>query len=203
MEALIIGLVYIVAVIFSIVLHEVAHGAMANSLGDSTAKDLGRLTLNPFKHLDLFGSVILPLLTYYSGGFIFGYAKPVPYNPLNLSDRRTGPVKVALAGPATNIVVAVLVGLALRFFPGSLVNSVAGDLLKFVVQINLLLAIFNLIPIPPLDGHWVLLALLPNRFQRFRYFLQQGSWLFLIIVILFVSPFLRFVIDPLFRLIVG
>ena len=203
MEVLIIGAVYIIAVIFSIVLHEVAHGAMANSLGDPTAKDFGRLTLNPLKHLDLFGSIILPLLTFYSSGFIFGYAKPVPYNPLNLSNRRTGPVKVALAGPATNILVAVLVGLVVRFLPGSLAGGVIGDLLKFIVQINLLLAFFNLIPIPPLDGHWVLLALLPNRFQRFRYFLQHGSWLFLIVIILFISPWLRFIIDPLFRLIVG
>ncbi|MEX2052908.1 MAG: site-2 protease family protein, partial [Candidatus Paceibacterota bacterium] len=78
----------IVVVLFSIVLHEVSHGVMANSLGDSTAKNLGRLTLNPFKHLDLFGSVILPLLTFFVGGFIFGYAKPVPYNPANLRDKK-------------------------------------------------------------------------------------------------------------------
>src|SRR3989338_292736 len=98
------GFFTIVVIVFSIVLHEVSHGAVANSLGDPTAKQLGRLTLNPIKHIDLFGSIILPVsMALLSGGaFIFGYAKPVPYNPLNLNDRHWGPAKVALAGPLTN-----------------------------------------------------------------------------------------------------
>ena len=94
----------ILVVLFSVVLHEVSHGSVANSMGDPTAKNLGRLTLNPFKHLDLFGSVLLPIFTLLVGGFIFGYAKPVPYNPANLNDRKYGAAKVAFAGPAVNII---------------------------------------------------------------------------------------------------
>src|SRR3989344_3815513 len=109
---------YAVVILYSVILHEIAHGLMALSMGDSTAKYAGRLTLNPVKHLDLFGSVLLPLMTFLAGGFIFGYAKPVPYNPLNLNDQKYGPAKVAAAGPLSNFMLAVLIGLFLRFAPG-------------------------------------------------------------------------------------
>src|SRR3990167_10889549 len=126
--------VQILVVLFSIVLHEVAHGAMANHLGDPTAKNLGRLTLNPFKHLDMFGSVLLPLLlVVLRSPFIFVYAKPVPYNPLNLRDRKYGAAKVAVAGPASNIVLAVLFGLTSRFLPDIFSSSLVPDLLGIVV----------------------------------------------------------------------
>src|SRR3989338_4951807 len=113
-----ITLFWIVALLYSVVIHEVSHGAVANSLGDPTAKNLGRLTLNPIKHLDMFGSVLLPIITFFLGGFIIGYAKPVPYNPLNLSDRKYGPAKVGMAGPASNMAFALLFRLSLSFFPG-------------------------------------------------------------------------------------
>ncbi|MEX1063955.1 MAG: site-2 protease family protein [Candidatus Paceibacterota bacterium] len=193
----------IVVVLFSIVLHEVSHGVMANSLGDSTAKNLGRLTLNPFKHLDLFGSVILPLLTFFVGGFIFGYAKPVPYNPANLRDRKYGPAKVAFAGPMVNIIIAVLFGLILRFLPVSLEATALPRLLSIIVSFNLLLAVFNLIPIPPLDGHWLLLTFLPARFAAFKVFLLRYGLVLFFIFLIFLFPIIVPLINFLFRVIVG
>ncbi len=114
MDTAVTSIFQLVVLIFSVVVHEVAHGAIAESLGDNTARRMGRLTLNPFKHLDLFGSLLLPLFLFYATGhrFVFGYAKPVPYDPRNLRDQRYGPAKVALAGPATNIALALLAGLA-------------------------------------------------------------------------------------------
>ena len=193
----------IFVVIFSVVLHEVSHGAVANSMGDSTAKDLGRLTLNPFKHLDLFGSIILPIFTFLLGGFVFGYAKPVPYNPLNLRDRKYGPVKVALAGPAVNLVIAVLFGMMLRFLPFSLQATALPGLLKFIVMLNLVLAIFNLMPIPPLDGHWLLFTFLPDKFVKFKMFLMQYSLIIFFVFLIFVFPLLFPLINFLFNAIVG
>lgn len=193
----------IIVVLFSVVLHEVAHGAVANSMGDTTAKDLGRLTLNPFKHLDLFGSVLLPLLTFLAGGFIFGYAKPVPYNPLRLNDRRYGPAKVAFAGPAVNLILAVLFGSFLRFLPTALDNTLFPQLLSFVVLLNLTLAVFNLIPIPPLDGHWLLLTFLPARFEALKIFIVRYGLFLFIFFLFFLSPVIFPLIRLLFRVIVG
>ena len=112
----------IIILIFSIVIHEVSHGAMANYLGDPTAKYAGRLTLNPLRHLDPIGSVILPLFLILmakltGGGIIIGWAKPVPINPYNFRDQKYGSAKVALAGPAANLIIGLVFGLALRFFP--------------------------------------------------------------------------------------
>ena len=166
MEMLIITVLYLIVVLFSVVIHEVSHGVVANSLGDSTAKNLGRLTLNPLKHLDLFGSIILPLLTFFVGGFVFGYAKPVPYNPFHLSDKKYGPAKVALAGPLSNIILAVGFGLFLRYLPTSLESTLLPQVFAFIILINLVLALFNLIPIPPLDGSKVLISLLPRTAAR-------------------------------------
>lgn len=193
----------IVVVLYSVVLHEVAHGAVANSLGDPTAKNLGRLTLNPFKHLDPFGSVLLPLFTYFLGGFVFGYAKPVPYNPANLRDKKYGPAKVAFAGPAVNIVIALMFGLLLRFLPSSLGVTALPRLLSFIVFLNLVLAIFNLVPIPPLDGHWLLLTFLPNRFAHFKVFLLRYGLVVFLIFLFFVFPLLIPLINLLFKVIVG
>lgn len=200
MEQFFFIVLQILAVLFSIVLHEVSHGVTANHLGDPTAKHLGRLTLNPLKHLDPFGSVILPIMLYLlsHGAFVFGYAKPVPYNPLNLRDQKYGPAKVAIAGPITNLTIAVLTGLVLRFVP-AFASPASVQLLGYIVMANLVLGIFNLVPVPPLDGHWLLLTFIPRlalTFQRF------GLFLFFIFVLV-IFPWFTPLIFVLFRLITG
>ncbi len=203
MEPALIVVFWIVALLYSVVIHEVSHGAVAYSLGDPTAKNLGRLTLNPIKHLDMFGSFILPLISFWLGGFIFGYAKPVPYNPLNLRDQKYGPAKVAVAGPLSNIALAILFGLTLRFLPDIFSSSLVPELLSIVVILNLFLAVFNLFPIPPLDGHWLLLTFLPAKFIGVRTLLYRYGFLLLIFFLFFIFPFIVPFIRILFRLITG
>lgn len=205
MESFLLVPIQILAVLFSIVLHEVSHGFMALHLGDRTAKDLGRLTLNPIKHLDLFGSVILPLFTFFAGGFIFGYAKPVPYNPYNLRDKKYGPAKVAAAGPLTNICIAVLFGLILRFLPstGWPISPQSAELLQFIVFMNLVLAVFNLVPVPPLDGHWFVLTFVPDRYYHFKQAYARSGWLIFILFLIFGFTLILPIVFWLFRLIVG
>lgn len=202
-EALLTTIFWIAALIYSVVIHEVSHGAVAYSLGDPTAKNLGRLTLNPLKHLDMFGSVLLPLISFFLGGFIIGYAKPVPYNPLNLRDRKYGPAKVAVAGPASNITLAVLFGLTLRFLPDIFSTSLVPELLSIVVMLNLFLAIFNLFPIPPLDGHWLLLTFLPAKFDAIRMVLYRYSFALLLVFLFFIFPLLMPLVKTLFKLLTG
>lgn len=203
MEAFFLVIFQILVVLFSIVIHEVSHGLMALSLGDQTAKNAGRLTLNPLPHLDLFGSIILPFLTFSLGGFVFGYAKPVPYNPLYLQDQRFGPAKVGFAGPASNIAIALVFGLILRFLPTFLQTTVLPELFSFIVLINLVLAIFNLLPVPPLDGHWLLLSVISEKFYGFKlFYLRYGLILFLL-VLFFILPLIFPLVFKLFRLIVG
>lgn len=198
------GIFIAVVFIYSVVIHEVSHGLIARSLGDHTAEDMGRLTLNPLKHLDMFGSILLPLfLVIISSPFVFGYAKPVPYNPHNLRDRKYGPAKVAFAGPAVNLTLAVLFGLVLRFLPEALGNSILPGLLGSIVQINLLLAIFNLIPIPPLDGHWLVLTFLPARFNAIKVFMVRYSMMLFLVLLVFIFPLIYPLINFFFRVIVG
>ena len=194
---------YILVVLFSVVLHEISHGLAAYSMGDTTAKDAGRLTANPLKHLDLFGSVLLPIISFLIGGFVFGYAKPVPYNPNNLNDRRYGPLKVALAGPVANLLLAVLFGLVLRFLPLSFEATLIPKLFTFIVFENLLLFVFNLVPIQLLDGHWILMTFLPQRFADIRYFLARYGVFLFIIFVFFFSSILLPLINFLFSVIVG
>ena len=150
--------VFIVILVLSVIFHEVAHGYMANLLGDPTAKLQGRLTLNPIPHIDIFGSILLPALMIISGSpVLFGWAKPVPYNPYNL--RRGGrfaEALVAFAGPATNFAIALFVALIFKF------GFVSQNIAYMAIYMNVFLAILNLIPIPPLDGSKVLPAFLPN-----------------------------------------
>ncbi|MEX2053324.1 MAG: site-2 protease family protein, partial [Candidatus Paceibacterota bacterium] len=134
---------------------------------------------------------------------IFGYAKPVPYNPANLRDRKYGPAKVAFAGPMVNIIIAVLFGLILRFLPVSLEATALPRLLSIIVSFNLLLAVFNLIPIPPLDGHWLLLTFLPARFAAFKVFLLRYGLVLFFIFLIFLFPIIVPLINFLFRVIVG
>jgi Zn-dependent protease len=148
----------LIVLIFSIVIHEVAHGYAANALGDPTARLQGRLTLNPVSHVDPLGSILIPgLLILSNASILFGWAKPVPYNPYNLRNQRWGEAMVAAAGPAVNLVIAIAFGLLLRFggelpFMSPNFQELAGH----VVYMNILLALFNLIPLPPLDGSKIL-----------------------------------------------
>lgn len=157
---------YLVIIVFSVVLHELAHGYMARRLGDHTAEAMGRLTLNPLKHLDPFGSVIFPLLMYLASLPGIAWAKPVPYNPNNLyKDYKYGPLKVALAGPGTNLALMALFGILARVMLGTL-SPVTIAALGFIGLVNAFLAIFNLVPIPPLDGSRILPLLLPRRYEH-------------------------------------
>ncbi|PIR38827.1 MAG: site-2 protease family protein [Candidatus Zambryskibacteria bacterium CG10_big_fil_rev_8_21_14_0_10_42_12] len=193
---------FVIAILLvSVVLHELAHGYAALKLGDPTALYAGRLTLNPLKHIDPFGSLLLPIMGYLLGGFIIGWAKPVPFNPYNLQAGRWGEALVAAAGPASNIVIALLFTLLIRFggFAGGFI-----DIVSYIVLINIVLACFNLIPIPPLDGSKIVFAFLPLPFvYKYRMMLESYG-IFLAIAILFVVwPLLfPFVLD-VFGLVTG
>ena len=189
----------------SVVVHEVAHGYTANVLGDPTAKYEGRLTLNPLKHLDPFGSVILPFLLYImNAGFLFGWARPVPYNPYNLKPGRWSEAKVAAAGPASNIVIAVIFGLLLRLgVSGGWASPAFLQITAVIVFINILLAVFNLVPIPPLDGSKILYALFPTRFFQMRQFFERYGLILVIIFIFFLWQFIAPVTFWLFRIVTG
>ena len=194
----------IIILIFSVIIHEIAHGAVANYLGDPTAKYAGRLTLNPIAHLDIFGSVLVPLLLILARSpILFGWAKPVPINPYNFRDQKYGQAKVALAGPAANLGIALAVGLILRFMPNFLISPAFYAILSYVVFINILLAIFNLIPIPPLDGSHILFTFLPESFRSIKIFLSQYGFFILLIVIFFFLGWLFPIIQFVYRLIVG
>lgn len=196
--------------LFSVVIHEVSHGYAALYQGDRTAAYMGRLTLNPLAHLDPFGSVILPFLLYFfavlsgSTPVLFGWAKPVPYNPLALRNLRWGPAFVALAGPAANIALAVLFGGLMQVAAQmSLVTPALTSLLAVIVRINLLLAMFNLVPIPPLDGSKLLFAVLPDSLADVKFFLERYGVMLLVLFLFFGLPLLAPVIDAAFRLVTG
>jgi Zn-dependent protease len=157
--------VWVLPLIIAITFHEAAHAFVAHRLGDNTAYDLGRVSFNPFKHIDPFGTVLLPgILLLSHAPFLFGYAKPVPVNFRKLNNPRLGMVWVALAGPATNIALALLAALAFHALPLAPADAAKwlGDNLKNALIINVLLAVFNMLPIPPLDGGRVAVGLLPN-----------------------------------------
>jgi len=198
--------VFLIAVfLISVVLHEVSHGVVANALGDSTAKDAGRLTLNPIPHADLFGSIILPLLMLLvsKGGFAIGWAKPVPINPARLRDQKWGEAKVSLAGPASNLALALVFGLLLRFLPLADLPAAIPHFLASIVSVNQILALFNLVPIPPLDGSHLLFSVLPDSMRSVRMLLQQYGFFLLLIFIFFFFNWLISLVRILFSLIVG
>lgn len=188
------GIFFIVILLFSVVLHELAHGFVAQGLGDPTAKNAGRLTLNPISHIDPIGSVLLPFLMYVLGsisggrGIIFGWARPVPVNPSYFKNPRLGMLKVALAGPISNLAIAGVFGILARFG----IHYASGfaplyGVFAAIAQINIVLAVFNLLPIPPLDGSHVLFGFLPVSFDRLREFLTTYG--FIILLFILFSPF--------------
>jgi len=193
----------IAILIMSVVIHEVSHGAVANMLGDPTAKLQGRLTLNPLKHLDMFGSVIVPAISYFLGGFIFGWAKPVPYNPYNLRPGRWSEAMVAAAGPVSNLSLAILFGLLLRFGLNNGWNQGFIHITSLVVFVNLLLMVFNLVPIPPLDGSKLLYAFFPEKMFQFRGFFERYGLILVFFFIFFIWQFISPVVYVLFHLITG
>lgn len=193
-----------IILIMSVVIHEVSHGYAALALGDSTAKYQGRLTLNPISHLDPVGSFLVPLLGYFAGGFIIGWAKPVPFNPYNLRSVKWGGALVAAAGPLSNILLAVIFGLLIRFAGGSsFLNQSFLSLASFVVIINITLAIFNLIPIPPLDGSKILSAVLPYKWQGLMQNLERFGLVFVFIFIFFFWHLITPIIAGLFTFLVN
>ncbi|MFZ2484841.1 MAG: site-2 protease family protein [Minisyncoccia bacterium] len=196
----------IAVLIMSVVIHEVSHGYAASMLGDQTARYQGRLTLNPLKHLDFVGSILVPSISYFLGGFIFGWAKPVPYNPYNLRPGRWSEALVAAAGPASNIVMAIIFGLLLRFSIASgspLAGPASIEIVSMIVFINILLAIFNLTPIPPLDGSKLVFAIFPDKLQQMRVFFERYGLMLVLFFIFFLWQFIFPVILFLFRLITG
>lgn len=192
-QILALGLVILV---FSVILHEVMHGLIALKFGDTTAQRAGRLTLNPLPHIDIIGTILVPLLSFFSGAPLIAWAKPVPVNPLNFRNIKKGELFVSAAGILANLGLAVFCALIFRIldilpitFPALL-----GSLLRYAIHINLLLAIFNLLPIPPLDGSKILLSQLPYRLAKEYIKLERFGFLILMFFI-FIFP------GPIFLLI--
>jgi Zn-dependent protease len=197
----------LVVLLFSAILHEIAHGYEAERLGDPTARLAGRLTLNPIVHLDPFGSILMPILLYIasSGTFFFAAAKPVPYNPANLRNPRSGSARIAFAGPATNFLIALAFGIFMRIVSHFAVSDTFFALLGVIVYINILLGLFNLIPIPPLDGSRILFAALPPSEATYRamYALEKWGLLLVLVFVFFGFGVLRPVVNVLFTLFTG
>lgn len=207
---------YLAILLYTVILHEISHGVAALWLGDKTAQYAGRLTLNPVSHVDILGSIAVPLVMFFTTGLAFGWAKPVPYNPYNLKNQSWGPVAVAFAGPGSNFLIALVAALLARFLPvslaerqdifarffdiigrvgewsdrwGGFADAVAGSFpgiflgfLLMVIFWNVLLGVFNMVPIPPLDGSKLLYPLLSLRTETIV-FLEQYGFLFLLLIL--------------------
>jgi len=193
----------IAILIISVIIHEVAHGFVADKLGDPTARLAGRLTINPLKHIDMVGSVIVPLITSLAG-FTFGWAKPVPYNPYNLKDKRKGEFLIALAGPLSNLLIALILGTIIRFvIVGATAVTPFIEITSYIVVINIVLAIFNLIPLPPLDGSKLLFSILPNQYGGTRIVMEQYAPIFILIVVFFLWQIVSPIIPWVFQIFTG
>lgn len=192
----------IVVLVMSVVIHEVSHGFVAHYLGDPTARFEGRLTLNPASHIDPIGSIVVPLLLFFtSAGVMFGWAKPVPVNPYNLRGRH-GEAIVAAAGPLSNVCLALIFGLFIRFASG-IVPYAFVHIATMIVIINIVLAVFNLVPIPPLDGSKILFSFLPPSAFEIKAFLERYGFFIVLFFIVFLWQFLSPVIGFVFSLLTG
>jgi len=202
---LILLVVNFLAFYLALTVHEFSHALSAYYYGDRTAQQAGRLTLNPLAHIDLFGTVILPLFLILSNaGIVVGWAKPVPVNFYNLRDQKWGPAIVSLAGPAANFIFAVFSLISLKFvfaYTNLSGNNLLVNFLFLLIIINLVLMVFNLIPIPPLDGSKILFAILPDKYIRFKILLEQYGLIILIIFLLFFSSILGSIYSGLLNLI--
>ncbi|MDP2676258.1 MAG: site-2 protease family protein [bacterium] len=199
-----IDIVFIIAiVIMSAVVHEFSHGYAALLLGDPTAKYQGRLTLNPIPHIDPIGSILVPFVLAFFGGFIIAWAKPVPFNPYNLSNQKWGPAIVGAAGPLANIIMAVFFGIIIRMADMLSLPEVFVQVLFYIVFINVILAIFNLVPIPPLDGSKILFAVLPYRWMHVQQFLERYGFFLVLLFIFFFWRLIFPIVSFLFSLITG
>ncbi len=190
------GAIILITVIFSVMLHEIAHGFVAERLGDPTARIQGRLTLDPRKHVDPFMTILLPIVTFFSTGIILGAAKPVPIDPFNLREGRKDVALVSIVGPLMNVLIAIIAALILKALrlaapvlaqgPYDFMFFILYPILLTIAQVNLSLAIFNLIPIPPLDGSKIFALILPER--EAAIYISLGSVGFFIILFLFMIP---------------
>ena len=180
-----------IPVIIAITFHEAAHGYVALHFGDSTAKDAGRVTLNPLKHVDPFGTILLPAVLYFTAGFLFGYAKPVPVKFGQLRNPRWDMIWVAIAGPAMNIALAIVSAILLRIVltQGLTEDSPVIQVLVSSVQLNAILAVFNMLPMPPLDGSKVVAPFLPISLAR-PYLALEGLGMIILLLLIFVAPML-------------
>jgi len=202
---------------FAIILHEVAHGWVANKLGDRTARDMGRLTLNPLPHIDIVGTIIMPLLCIlFLKGIIFGYAKPVPINPYNFQNPKRGMALSSLAGPGINMAMALLFAFILRIAIPPIKDMVPNHtwewvvvpialMLGYGVLINVVLAILNMIPIPPLDGSRLLYWILPNKIAAIYYRLEPFGMIILLALMIFgvLGDIIMPIIEPILMVLLG
>lgn len=198
-----ISIIFTIAIlIMSVVIHELSHGYTAELLGDPTPRLQGRLTLNPLKHLDPVGSVIVPIIMYMSAGFAFGWAKPVEWNPYNVKNQRWGELLISIAGPASNLLIAVVFGILIRL---NVLGGAFVAVAAHVVMVNIVLAVFNMIPVPPLDGSKVLFAILPvtPATRRFRESFERYSFILMFVVAFFLWEIVAPIVPYLFRLVVG
>lgn len=197
----------LIVLLFSVVIHEVAHGTVAERLGDPTAKYAGRLTLNPIKHLDPFGSVILPISLFFvsHGGFLFGWAKPVPFNPYNLKKPEGDGALIAIAGPLSNLSLAFIFGLAAKasilFSSSPLVENLR-PFFSAIILTNVALAIFNLVPLPPLDGSKIIFAFLPRSADKIKLLLEQYGPFLLLIFIFFGFNVITPIIHDIYKFLI-
>jgi Zn-dependent protease len=202
-------IIWFVVFLLSLTVHECAHAWAAERSGDSTGRYLGRVTLNPIPHIDIFGTIIFPLIAITTGGWMFGWAKPVPFNPYNLRDRRAGEIAIALAGPLSNFLLAAIFVVLYKviFQSALLADDQLGDLTQPIytlvnigITLNIILGVFNLIPIPPLDGHHILRNLLPDSLAEM--YAQIPSWMgFVLLFLLVRAGVTAMLVQPVFQLV--